>query len=475
VKKEKLSPEAAKLRAFAETRLKQRQAKMKPPAGKTLANSQRLLHELQVHQIELEMQNAELMKSRNEMEVLLDKYTDLFDFAPIGYFSLTGQGRIQEVNLTGATLLGTERALLIGRPLASFVAVSSRPLFLAFLKTILTASEKKVCEVQLHKSDGSVFWAHLHGGSETDQGDTSAVCRVAISDITSLKLAQEAHYRLEILTATNLELKTEIRKREAIEKTLKESEHHKSELLDESQRLHGQLRDYSHRIIETREEERKLISRDLHDEITQLLAGINVNLETLARDATITPRTLRPKIIRTQRVVEKAMKSIHAFAHKLRPTSLDDLGLIVTLHAYLNDFLKKTGIRVRFVTFADVENLASTQLTALYRIVLEALVNIDKHAMAKHVNVSIRKMGAFVQLEVSDDGKSFDVARLKAQKENKHLGLIGMREQAEMVDGQLTIQSAPGQGTTLIVRMPFKLKKTASTQASSTILGSLTS
>jgi PAS domain S-box-containing protein len=475
VKKEKLSPEATQLRARAETRLKQQQAKKKPPADKTLADSQRLLHELQVHQIELEMQNAELMKSRNEMEVLLDKYTDLYDFAPIGYFSLTRQGRIQEVNLTGATLLGTERALLMNRPLASFVAVSSRNLFLAFLKTLLTASEKKVCELKLQKSDGSLFWAHLHGGSETDQADTSAVCRIAVSDITSLKLAQEAHHRLEILTAINLELKAEILKREAIQKNLKKSEHRKSELLDESRRLHGQLRNFSHRIIETREEERKLISRDLHDEITQLLASINVNLETLTRDATISPRSLRPKIIRTQHVVERAMKSIHDFAHKLRPTSLDDFGLIVTLHAYLNDFLKRTGIRVRFASFADVEKLSNTQRTTLYRIVLEALINIDKHAMAKHVNVSIRKMDAFVQLEVSDDGKSFDVARLQAQKGNKRLGLIGMREQAEMVGGRLTIQSTPGQGTTLIVRMPFKLKKTGSPHASSTILGSLTS
>jgi len=456
VTKEKLSPEATKLRARAETRLKQQQAKMKPPAGKTLADSQRLLHELQVHQIELEMQNAELLKSRNETEVLLDKYTDLYDFAPIGYFSLTRQGRIQEVNLTGATLLGTDRSSLINRPLSSFVAVSSRDLFLAFLKTLLTASEKNVCELKLQKSDGSLFWAHLHGGSETDQADTLAVCRIAISDITSLKLAQEAHYRLEILTATNLELKTEISKRKVIEASLKKSEQHKSHLLDESRRLHGQLRDFSHRIIETREEERKLISRDLHDEITQLLAGINVNLETLAKDATVTPRLLRQKISRTQRIVETAVETIHEFAHKLRPTSLDDLGLIITLHAYLNDFLKKTGIRVSFKTFAEVEKMSNIQRTTLYRIVKEALINIEKHAKAKQVEVSIRKINDFVHLEISDDGKAFDVVQMQAKKGSKHLGIIGIREQAEKVGGELTIQSAPGLGTKIIVRLPFK-------------------
>jgi len=456
MKKENSTPEAVQLRARAETRLKKRQKKAVTDAVKSAADSQRLLHELQVHQIELEMQNAELVDARDKMELLLDKYTDLYDFAPIGYFSLTRQGRIQEVNLTGAALLGTERASLLNRPLSGFVAQSSRRLFLEFLKTIFTAPGKKVCEVRLLKTGGNAFWANLHGGSEIAQTGTPEACRIAVSDITSLKLAQEAHYRLEILTATNLELKTEIVKREAIEEALKKSEHYKSRLLDESRRLHRQLRDFSHRIIETREEERRQISRELHDEVTQLLAGINVNLETLARDATVEPRALRQKILRTQRVVEKAVKVIHDFARKLRPTSLDDFGLIITLHAYLNDFLKRTGIRVRFVTFADVEKMSSTQRTTLYRIVQEALINVDKHAMAKQVEVSIRKIDDHVQLEVSDDGKSFDVGRVQARKGNKQLGLIGIREQAEMVGGELTIQSPPGQGTKIIVRMPFK-------------------
>jgi PAS domain S-box-containing protein len=175
VKREKPSPEAVKLRARAETRLKKRPAKPATPAGKTLADSQRLLHELQVHQIELEMQNAELVESRDEMERLLDKYTDLYDFAPIGYFSLTRHGRIQEVNLTGAALLGAERSHLISRPLSRFVDLSSRPLFLEFLKTIFTSSGKKVCEVKLIKSEGSAFWANLHGGSETSGNDPN--CR----------------------------------------------------------------------------------------------------------------------------------------------------------------------------------------------------------------------------------------------------------------------------------------------------------
>ncbi len=457
MKKAELSPEAAELRVRAETRLKRSRTKPVSDAVKSHVDSQRLLHELQVHQVELEMQNAELVESRDKIELLLDKYTDLYDFAPVGYFSLTRHGRIQEVNLTGSALLGTDRATLIGRTLSGFVDLASRPLFLEFLKTVFSASGKTACEVKLLRSDGRTFWATLHGGSDAVPANTQETFRIAVSDITCIKLAQEAQYRLEILCATNLKLKAEIVKREEIEKALRKSEDYKSRLLDESHRLHGQLRDFSYRIMETREEERRVISRDLHDEITQLLVVINFSLETLARDAAVNPEVLKQKIIRTQHVVETAVKTIHEFALKLRPTSLDDLGLIATLHSYLNDFLKRTGIRVSFKTFADVEKMSGIQRTTIYRIVQEALTNVDKHAMAQQVEVHICRVEEFVQLEISDDGKSFDVVRMLAgKKRSKHLGLIGIREQAEMVGGELTVQSTPGQGTKIIVRMPFK-------------------
>ena len=164
MKKQNSIPDAVQLRALAETRLKKRHTKAATAAVKSAADSQRLLHELQVHQIELEMQNAELVGARDKMELLLDKYTDLYDFAPIGYFSLTKQGRIQEVNLKGAALLGTERASLLNRPLSGFVDRSSRHCFLEFLDTVFTASEKKVCEVKFLKTSGGSFWANLHGG-----------------------------------------------------------------------------------------------------------------------------------------------------------------------------------------------------------------------------------------------------------------------------------------------------------------------
>ena len=419
------------------------------------ADTRRLLHELQVHQVELEMQNTELQESRDRSEVLLEKFTDLYDFAPVGYFSLDQQGRVLEVNLTGSALLGVERSRLVNRSLSRFVMLPGRTAFLDFLARVFAGTGKEVCEAKFMREDGTPFWASLIGCLSASFGGPKKVCRVALSDITSFKQAQEAQRLLEALSVSNEELKKEIVQRQAVEKALKASEQHQCRLLEKAHRMQEQLRHLSRCILQAREEERKRISRELHDDITQTLVGINVQLETLARDAAVNPRVLRQKIARTQRLVEKSVNAVHQFAVELRPTSLDDLGLIVTLHSYLNDFMKRTGIRVHFTTFAGVEQLNSDQRTVLYRINQEALANIAQHANASHVKVNIRKIDNTVHMEICDNGKSFDLEQTLNATKNKRLGLLGMRERVEMVGGTFKIESAPGQGTTVHAQIPF--------------------
>lgn len=446
--------ESTGLRARAETHLRLEKRKAGSPTRQTAIDGRRLLHELQVHQIELEMQNAELVESRNELETLLEKFTDLYDFAPTGYFTLDHQGRILEVNLTGSVMLGTERSSLKKSPLSRFIETSCRPEFMSFLEKVRSSSGKQVCEAKLLKSNGNTFWASFHAGYETPTSVSSGQYRLAVSDISALKEAQDAQRHVEVLSATNHELKSEIVRRKAIELALRSSERIQTQMLEKSRLLQEQLRRLSHRIILTREEERRRISRELHDGITQTLVGINVNLETLARSASASPDVLRKKIVNTQHIVEKAVSIVHEFARELRPTSLDDLGLIVTLHSYLNDFMVRTGIRVRFMTSADVEKVDACQRTILYRIIQEALVNIDKHAQAQKVEVTIRKIDDLVHLEIADDGISFNVAR--ALSKNTRLGLVGMRERAEMAGGVLVIESSPSQGTKITVTLPVK-------------------
>jgi len=189
---------------------------------RTEADTKQLLHELQVHQIELEMQNAELLAARDQLEVALEKYTDLYDFAPVGYFSIDQQGLMLEMNLTGASMLGMERSRLNSRRLQSFMAPASRPMFLAFLERVFAGSGKQICEVLLNAS-GTAFWADIQATSAVFLRGTRKWCRVAVSDITALKRAAETQRRMEDLTAANRKLQREIERRQAVEAALKQS------------------------------------------------------------------------------------------------------------------------------------------------------------------------------------------------------------------------------------------------------------
>jgi signal transduction histidine kinase len=277
---------------------------------------------------------------------------------------------------------------------------------------------------------------------------------VAVSDITALKQVEDAQHRTEVLAAANRELQREIARRQTTEAALEESERHQRQLLEQSHRMQAQLRRLSHQVLQAQEEERKRISRELHDEIAQTLVGINVHLETLGRDATENPKALKRRIARTQRLVEKSVSIVHRFARELRPTLLDDLGLIPTLHSLMKDFSKRTGLRVHFTAFAGAEQLDSTRRTALFRLVQSALSNVARHAQASQVEVSIRKRTGTVHLVIKDNGKSFDLERVLQGKNNNRLGLIGMRERVEMVGGNLAIESAPGCGTTIRAEIP---------------------
>jgi signal transduction histidine kinase len=259
------------------------------------------------------------------------------------------------------------------------------------------------------------------------------------------------------LAASNLRLKREVIQRKTAEKALKKSEQHHKLLLEQSRTMQEQLRHLSRQILLTQEEERKEISRELHDEIAQTLAGINVHLAALNVEAAANAKGLSKKIASTQRLVERSVKIVHRFALELRPTVLDDLGIIPALHSYMKDFTKRTGIHIQFTAFAGVEQLNSTKRTVLFRVAQAALANVAQHAHATRVKVTIKKVSTAICMEIHDDGKSFEVERVFFAKRNRRLGLIGMRERVEMVGGSFSIDSAPGKGTTVQAQLPFNL------------------
>jgi signal transduction histidine kinase len=282
--------------------------------------------------------------------------------------------------------------------------------------------------------------------------------RSAIEANTHLsRLNRTLNRRTVELSASNRKLRKEIDQRRAVEKSLRQSEQHSTRLLEQSRRLQEQLRHLSRQILSAQEEERKRISRELHDVIAQILTGINVQLATLKTEAAVSTQGLARNISRTQRLVEESVDIVHRFARELRPALLDDLGLIPALHSYMKEFAKRTGLRVSLMAFTSgrIKELNSAGRTALYRVAQEALNNVARHAQASRVQASILKVPHGLRLRIKDDGKSFEVERVLHAKTNQRLGLLGMRERVEMVGGKFTVESAPGQGTTIQAQIPL--------------------
>ena len=251
-----------------------------------------------------------------------------------------------------------------------------------------------------------------------------------------------------------MDLNLEVAQRKAAEEALRDSERHYRHLLKKSDHLQQELRRLSRQILSAQENERKEISRELHDVIAQTLTGISLRLSALAKDAARNTKGLDNNIAQTQAMVVKSVAIVHQFARELRPAVLDDLGLIPALHTFLKAFSDRTGIKAHLTAFAGVENLSPSRRTVLFRVAQEALTNVGRHAHAHRVDVTIENRADGILLRIKDDGRSFKVDQVLNSRSNKRLGLLGMRERLEMVGGRLTIESSPGAGTTIQALVP---------------------
>ena len=254
------------------------------------------------------------------------------------------------------------------------------------------------------------------------------------------------------------ELRQEVARRRSVQAALDEVERRHAVLAKQSRRMEERLRNLSRRLLNAQEEERIRISRDLHDAIGQTLVGINVGLATLQQEAMSDSKELAEGIAMTQALVERSMLTVHAFARELRPTVLDDLGLVPALRAHSNAFAERTGVAVRFAAAPEAAGLSADCRTALFRVAQEALTNVARHARARTVSVILRRLPAALRLEVRDDGQAFDVARVGRSRKNQHLGLLGMQERMDMVGGTFSVDSAAGKGTTVRAEVPLAMK-----------------
>jgi two-component system CheB/CheR fusion protein len=227
--------------------------------------------------------------------------------------------------------------------------------------------------------------------------------------------------------------------------------------VDVRRRVEHERLDLLRRIVTSQEDERRRISRELHDQLGQSLTALRLKLEGLNEEAGRRSK-LRVRIEELNEIAQRLDADVDFLAWELRPTALDDLGLIVALSNYAQEWSKHFGINVNFHS----RGLGDTRLaplveTNLYRIAQEALNNVAKHAGATSVDMLLERRDQHAVLIIEDNGRGFDPDDVKVSESGRGMGLVGMRERAALVAGSAEIESAPGGGATIFVRVPVRL------------------
>jgi two-component system NarL family sensor kinase len=226
--------------------------------------------------------------------------------------------------------------------------------------------------------------------------------------------------------------------------------------MTESRRIEELLRALTQRVVQVQESERGRVALELHDNITQLLCAALVRCQTLADRLSSCDGTLKAETVELREMLGQTAGEVERISRNLRPGVLDELGLVAVLRDTSTGFAGRTGLSLKLACVPLTARLAADTELTIYRILQEALKNVEKHARARHVAVCLKKQGSFILLVINDDGIGFDPEHHPARRKGKGgLGLLGMRERAAYVDGTLVVKSAPGKGTTITAQIPL--------------------
>jgi PAS domain S-box-containing protein len=368
----------------------------------------RFVHELEVHLIELQMQNEELARLRTEAEEASSTYSDLYDFAPVGYFTLARDGAIRQVNLTGTRLLGVERSKLIKRRFALLVHETSRGVFREFLHKVFESGKQESCEIALERTGKETVWVQIEATHSVD-GDE---CTAIVLDISERK---QAEYTIE--------------------------------------EKNKQLRVLSTSLLAAREEERRKVAREIHDELGQSLTALRIDATWLLRHL---PKTEDNQIIHTKcmiSLIDSTIGTVQRISSELRPPMLDDLGISATIQWQALEFQRRTGILCSTRNVEEISGFSAAQTITLYRIFQESLTNISRHSGATKVEVRLTRGPARITLEITDDGAGIPESAVESLAS---IGIIGMRERAHDVNGEFSIFRTGKKGTTVKIVLPVE-------------------
>lgn len=364
--------------------------------------------------------------TRKKTEESIQKQAQMLDFANDTIMIRDLKDRITYWNQGAERLYGWSRKEAIGQHVHSFLKTE----FPEPLKNVLGYCRSKGHweGVLIHtKRDGSRIVVSSRWTLEHDEKGKPIAFLEINHDITERKKAEDE------LQKANDELEERV-----VERTR------------ELSIANARLKALSARLISAQEEERWRISRDLHDDLGQILTSMNLNLQ---RSIQVQDRDKGMDLIR--RVIsanQEARNRLRELSSLLRPRVLDDVGLKEAIQTYISEFESRTGVKSIFVFDCKNEDFPDIATTNIYRILQEGLTNISKHAQAKIVKVELSIKDATAVLKILDNGAGFDPSLIKV---DKTLGLLGMRERSELLGGRFHLSSSPGSGTEISVIFPI--------------------
>ena len=404
----------------------------------------KLIHELQVHAEEITVQNEQLITVQHELEEARDRFADLYDFAPIGYLSVDDHGVIVEINLAGATLLDRARSFLLNVPLSAVMTTADRQ-----------AVDDFLARARARASAGVVVGGRGHA-AQTLEATTRTDRRRTLRFIARPDLVGANAQLFVAMVDVTEERRLEEQRGEALSRERGLAEDRAREVV-ERRLAEARIKALLERLVTAQEEERRRIARNLHDHLGQQLTALRLALDAIANDRSAS-EGLRSQIAAAETIVSKIDRDVDLLAWDLRPAALDDMGLGAALSDLLQQWTAVTRVAAEFHQPAASDLRLPAEIESnIYRIVQEALNNVAKHAGATHVSLLIERRGDEAAVIIEDNGRGFDPDKVLASRERAAMmGLLGMRERAALIDGEVQIESQPGQGTTVFVRIPIK-------------------
>jgi signal transduction histidine kinase len=375
----------------------------------------RVVQELEVHQVELQIQNQELLETQAALTAARDRFARLFDRAPVAYLVLDGAGVIRHANDTACTLLDRPRHRLSRHALRGFVASSDQPALVR------------------HLQDAAGGAGRARAVRVTLEGPAARIVRLDTVR-QEPELSDESEYRMTMVDLTEQPLAEQRLRAER-------------RALERSQ---SALRELTHKLMVVEERERRRIAADLHDDIGQRLLALQVDLALLRRR----PRTaVASQVDALCARLEQIAGDLDRLVRNLHPKIVDDLGLRVALKAYAEDLQRQTNMTVRFRERGVAEVIPAEVAICLYRVAQEALRNVHRHAAADAATVTLARVGRSLGLCVADRGRGFDARRTR--QPGRGLGLVTMHERVHAIGGHFRVRANPGDGTHVHAWVPL--------------------